>query len=837
MATAKDLGFEISPESTVSAEELGFEIAPEQRVQEPSMQFPGGAIETPEGQFRLRSDKARAAQLDEVKQALGGNVSDEPLSDFGLVFDLARSDKPEEKKQKFLSKFPEGEISFIPTREGTVMAARTTPSEEFKVVDNNVAEITQSLANMETVGAVGGALLGGPSAGFMGILTRLGFTGAGATGGGILESEVERARGFEEETRQEAVSESIGLGLTVSAFDGLTMGLGKVASPLVRKVTGAGIGKGISEQQLIRNAELGKTIEATEMLGLPPLARGQVGISPFNASPHPLVQGMFFQSAGTSARPREVLKTGQSAMRRRLQELSESDYESFSDAELGRVIRDHTRELNRIVDAPPTSVEAAGEAGQTIVNNYRNSMREAKNRLYQQAFDVDDTVSFDLRSTKEVAEAVRNRTPAPRAAGGETRIGGKPRAPVTQVLRELDEVPDTLTKYNAEDGSIVTGYEQLAAIRTQLFDAKQSDHGPTRRAANMLWNSLSDSMDSPIGGTKAFTDAFKKARAANRIMEANLEKKVAKDFLNSEEPGKVAQRYIRYDSPIALRNIRNMAMQTEGGRGQWETMKNHFVHRLVDDPASGLKEFRRWERNPKALSLLVPSSQKRRALRTRLEAEAKLMDSPFKRIADKEETAGERVIELMRSGTAGQMQELVRRAGGKNSEMARDMKAGLYRRILEQSEVSLEDTGERVIRADLLDNSVKKFQQSEVVDALMTEADKKVLDNIRRWAAVNRGDIDAGGQIVAAQVRSGLSEPGRAARALYKVGSFSLIAHALSRPALRKKLSQKQNWDIDKIRGVTQVIRSINQDELGGVLPQQYTPSFLREEERQGATP
>lgn len=833
MATAEELEFDISPEDTVTAEELGLEVAPEDRVQEPSMQFPGGAIQTPEGQFSTEQERSRAVRFDDLKKVFGNNVSPEPMADFGLVYDLARSDKPEEKKNKFLSKYPEGEASFIPTSEGTVMVGRRSPSESFKVVENNVAEITQSLTDLGTLGSVAGALMGGPT-GFMGVLTRMGFTGAGEALGGIAESEIERTRGFEEETRQQAVSESIGLGLTVSALDGLTMGLGKAVSPLVRKITGAGIGKGMTEQQLIRNAELGKTIEATEMLGLPPLARGQVGISPFNASPHPLVQGMFFQSAGTSARPREVLKAGQAATRRKLQELSQSDYESFSDAELGRVIREHTRELNKIIDAPPTAAEAAGEAGQTIVSNYRTAMREAKDRLYQQAFDLDDTVSFDISAAKEVAKQVRDRTPAPSVRGGETRLGGNVRAPVKEVLRQLEEVPDVLTKYNSEGGDIISAYRQLADIRTQLFDARQADHGPTRRAANMLWNSLSDTMDRPIGGGNEFVKAFRKARAANRILEANLEKKVAKDFLNAEEPGKIAQRYVRYDSPVALKNLRNMAFQTDQGRKKWQTVQNHFVHRLLDDPVAGAKEFSKWRKNPKSLSLLVPSERKRRALETRLNAEAKLLNSPFRKIADKQETAGERVIELMRSGTAGQMDELVRRAGGKNSRMAQDMKAGLYRRILEQSEVSLEDTGEKVIRADLLDNSIRKFQQSEVVDTLLTDADKTVLDNLRRWAAVNRGDIDAGGQIVAASIRSGLSEPSKATRALYKVGSFSIIAHALSRPALRKKLSQKQNWDIDKIRGVTQVIRAINQEDLGSVVPEDFTPFGLRENPEEG---
>lgn len=836
--TATELGLRGTERKSVTATDLGLQPSVEERDLVPAREpmFPEGrSMVAPVGQEQEANEaaEAQARFYNRVSNAVGGNFSPEPIDEFDLIYDLARSDKPSEKVQKFKFAYPQGEALFVPTdQKGTVMIGRKTPDEPFHLVSNQVAEVAEPLTNLRTVGGVLGAGVRGHGGIVLGLATRLGAVAGGTTLGGLIESERERFRGFEEEERAAAYSEELGFGLTAGAIDALTMGAGKMASPFVRGAVGRGIGKAPSREQIIENIELGKTIEATDLLGLPPLTRGQIGVVGPIREPNPLIQGMYWQSTSTTGVGQAQMRAARKQAREQIKEWAKSDFRGMSDDELGRLIRRQTRLIDRVLARTDITQAEMGDQLQKAFKGYQTAMTEAKDRLYDAAFTIDDSISFDISPVKDINKVLVRGTPA-RGAAGRTATGkfapreevalkGRPKKVVRDVMDDIEKLDPILTKYVAKDGTISKGFEQLSDLRTRLFDARFDDHGPTRRAANVLWKALSDVMDNPVGGSDDFVKAFRKARAANRILEANLEKRGIAQVLKAEDPGQVAARYIRPDNPNTLRTIRNIA-----GPKYFKNVQNYFKAQLMEDPKAGLRTLRKFEANPKVFQLLVPTKRERLLLRKRLEKEAKLLDSPLSKEFEKEALAGERAMDIIRKGTAKQMKDLVDSAGGRESELAQNLKAGLFRRALEVAEESSDKTGELLLDPVKLDNFVTQLQQSDKFDILMTGADRKVWDNLRRWAAVNRGDVDAGGQIVRGQIQSGITEPGRAQRALYKIGSFGIVAHILSKPALRKHLSTGADFDIDKLRGMVQAMQQMEKEDPR--IPTEYTPSHLRD--------
>lgn len=736
-------------------------------------------------------NRRRDERLSRINGTVGGmlGANYDPDGEFGLdsleefmrMADVARSKSLVDQLKKFRETYPEGDLLVIPTEEGDIPVARRSKSEPYARVVGLPAFAAAVGSEPVAYGTLG-ATLGGTVGPFTGVLGTIVGTGIGVG----VQIGTERLRGYGE--GEGGAPRAIQEGLTAGAVDAALRGGGS-AIRAMRGVSGA--------TTFRQRMELAEVVEAIPELGLEPLAIGQTGPK--------FARGIYRQVGATSQRVESQITAQEQSLLTKFRELSSDDITALSEDAVLDVVRAQHKELSELMSFPVLSRMETGDALQTALETYRKAQKTAISKLYGEAMERSAEVTFVLKDAQAVARDIQlgvrgrgkpitetvespildasgraitsTKTTTPTVALAETPQGG-----LKAVVDDLLALDPTVTELVAK-GKVFPAFEQIKTLRTRLFDLKQSDDGAVRREATKLWKALTTTMDSPISGDPGFVEAYRAASMANRLFEDTMEKSFVARVLKSDTPENIIKTMFQPGSEKAIRTMRDILPPAE-----FQKLQQGFVADILRAKTgqAGLSRLDTFVyRDPRALGLLVPRDQQT-AVRKFLTRRAQFEASPAQAILTRQFTDAERVVQIVNSGTAGELTDAVVRGGGIDSKFADVARAGVYRHLLNEATVTSR-SGIEVLDTTRLLNAIEKMKATDKLSALFRRTDWQKLELFRRYAAPISEATDVGGGMMAGSLRQ------RAVDAPTEIATGGLVqvATRLVRPLYANEVTAK----------------------------------------------
>jgi len=734
-------------------------------------------------------------QRDERLGRINGTVGDmlganyDPDGEFGLdsleefmrMADVARSKSLVDQLKKFRETYPEGDLLVIPTEEGDIPVARRSKSEPYARVVGLPA-FAAAVGSEPVAYGTAGTVLGGTFGPILGVLGTIVGTGIGVG----VQIGTERLRGYGE--GEGGAPRAIQEGLTAGAVDAALRGGGS-AIRAMRGVSGA--------TTFRQRMELAEVVEAIPELGLEPLAIGQTGPK--------FARGIYRQVGATSQRVESQITAQEQSLLTKFRELSSDDITALSEDALLDVIRAQHAELTALMTFPILSKMETGAALQTAMETYKTVRKAAISRLYGDAMERSAEVTFVLRDAQAVAREVRlgvrgrgkpvtetvespildasgnpitsTKTTTPTVALAET-----PKGELKAVVDDLLAL-DPMVRELTFKGKVFPAFEQIKTLRTRLFDLKQSDDGGVRREATKLWKALTTAMDSPISGDPGFVEAYRAASMANRLFEDTMEKTFVARILKSDTPEKIMKTLFQPNNEKAVRTLKDILPPAE-----FQKMQQGFTADILRAKSgqAGLSRLDTFTyEDPRTLGLLMPREQQV-AVRKFLTRRAQFEASPAKAILTRQFTDAERVVQIVTTGTAGELKDAVVRGGGIDSRFADVARAGVYRHLLNEATVTSR-SGTEVLDTTRLLNAIEKMKATDKLSALFRRTDWQKLELFRRYAAPISEATDVGGGMMAGSLRQ------RAVDAPTEIATGGLVqvATRLVRPLYANEVTAK----------------------------------------------
>jgi len=190
------------------------------------------------------------------------------------------------------------------------------------------------------------------------------------------------------------------------------------------------------------------------------------------------------------------------------------------------------------------------------------------------------------------------------------------------------------------------------------------------------------------------------------------------------------------------------------GPEEFQGVQQGFVSDLISRPtgAEGLRTLRTFQAvDPEGLNILVPKKDQQ-ALLTYLTKRAQFESSPIYKSLQQQLSEGEKIFTLVK-GTAGNVAESVRLAGGSNSQFAQAARAAIYKDILDYSQTRT-TLGVKVIDANKAVKRISYWKQTGKLDSFMRPEDWNRITNYEKYAAIISEVGDVGGAFVGGNIRS-----------------------------------------------------------------------------------
>jgi hypothetical protein len=746
----------------------------------------------------------------------GDFIEGEDLEEAWTKFDLAKSKTLTAKQQKWKDKYPSGVLTQItlPSTQETKLIFKKTPQDQFRFVDIgwNVPEIAGAAVSGETVGGMGGSLLG-----------PFGTVG-GTFLGSLAETGVEKfIRGYDVPGLGSEVKEALTEGAIAGAFDLATRGALKIFKTISR----GGITKALDTAKFSDDIA-----QFAEEQTLKPLVIGQV-------AKRPIVYSLYSQVGGTSPIVQDVTEAQLKSLRANFGKIAKDfDASQFSATELRALLKMQQDDLlkqtikNFKGGTLDESFEKSNQALTKGIERWKINSRNMRDDLYADAFKVTDDFSFDLQPLQQKAIDINRQIKmlekqefVEQVKGfkiGDTGVEEKvvSQIPSKRKLTDVQDIPkeikDFIQKIGKLDptvskiqfkGQVFRPFEQMKALRTKLYYLQQEE-GHTGRLANELYNSLKQVMDNPITGSDEALRAYKDAAAYNLYRETTLKIPIVAKALKTETPEDVVRLYFSNTQPAEVKLIKELVKPEE-----FTTLKNAYTFNMMNDSSSLNKFVKNIKLNEKTTNLIY-NPDEIKALTKYQHQISKLNKSELAKSVSKDVTNFDRFVMLSQEGPEV-LEKAIQAAGGKNSKFVQSLKAGAYKKILDDATITdpkagLEYLDTQKVYAGLND----LYNNKNLMKFVFNKADLAKLENFGLYTIlVNRGQ-DVGGQIQVGALASKIGSPLRPTKvvgALIKLKQNDFIAKLLSQP-YKKTLNYKQspNWAKNKILQLAILTQSMN---------------------------
>jgi hypothetical protein len=716
--------------------------------------------------------------------------------------DLALSDSFEEKKVKFLDKYPGGDFIQVPAIQLGAKDINTPPSntimfrrnkyESFAELDADVLE------KFEIVGDLADLSGDIPAIVLEAIMTRgaslakqaLGAA-FGSVSGDTIKEVVESLRGYQKETLGQDASRIAARGAIAAGGAAAT---GLITGPV-------NVAKGRGAIKLKPGAQ--EAQRAAADLDIPDLLWSQV-------ASHPLVRRIQAQSEATTGRISEYLRTQQQRAVAALSTMKDEEALEFvagGTESLLNMHRDAAKRLTMklsgndvgdIVKTPGVSMTRGGRSLQDEVNEYTNRSSLLVDRAYAIAREK-GSPQFDISPLMAAANdveavvvargmAVERRSSILGPDGQPITISQHEAVPLQKVHPQVQEQIDLIRRLDPElptvkalDGREVDATEQLRAIRSNLWKLKQVNinASPEERAraeqASTLYSVLTHILKRPKNADPEFVSAWANANQMAAERFETLEKLVIVKAADTETPAQFVKRLAQ---PYQVDNIRTLKSAIPPERFklfQRSVISDFIADNNVDNLSRRLAAF-----DKETLSELLPESTiarlktigvaidrlKSAGIEDAIKAQGSFSASVKQLLANRDEAGLKTFVDLV---TQREPTDKIRRTA--RASIMEDLFRG---------SVNVSDQGVSIDGKKFL--SVMSDMESKGLLKVLTAQDRQMLNKFSDLAPYLKTSVDSGTSLVAAglvgQLREMSSEAMMSFVHLMGIGRFLTNKHA-----------------------------------------------------------
>lgn len=333
----------------------------------------GVAIEKPTSfSAQVRAQEQAQAELRGaavVQQGFDpGPLGPAGFPDFGARFDIGLSDTFEEKRDKFMKKYPEGDFIVVqPPDKGQQILFRKNPNEPFAKFDAGLLEAFEPMGDIADMSgdlpsiAIESFIVRGG-----GIVKKLAKIFTGEVTGRAAKEVVEELRGYQKETIKEQASRIFAQSLIGTAGAGATM---FISGPL-------NFFRGRSNIQIVPGARAAQI--AGKEIGAPPLLPSQISQSP-------LIRKLGQQASATTGTIKSYVQEQQKALVNTLGRLRDADRARLLRGDLLKLHEDARRQAIEGARFSDKSLGDGGRAVQQGIAEYDELARTIVNKAYQDA--------------------------------------------------------------------------------------------------------------------------------------------------------------------------------------------------------------------------------------------------------------------------------------------------------------------------------------------------------------------------------------------------------------------------------------------------------------------
>lgn len=638
----------------------------------------------------------------ERRQALGAQVgatlATPGFEDLGARADIGLSTTFEEKRAKFLDKFPEGD--FVQARDprgGSTILFRKSPEEDFAEFDAPMLERFELIGDLTDIsGEIPSALAeilvtrgGGLARQALSIF-------AGNITGEAAKEGIEELRGFQKETFGEVATRSLlEAGISAGAVVPSTVVTGPLNSfrgaPLIRIAPGARVGQ-----------------QAAEILGVPRLLPSQVAQSP-------LVRALGGQSAALVSTIGEYVRQQNQAAVGVIMRLRQPGLVRLLKGELKKL---HDEGSEQILDASRiigTDLTEGGTAIQAGIAEYDDLARAVVDRSYLDARAVAEP-EFSTIALRDVATEVKARA---------AQLGPDGASVSTLADRVLELDPDLpMQVLNLPSGEVVefSATDQLRRLRTQAFDLKRPEPGNIARAQHREASKLKAVLDKTLNeaqGSEEFVKAWQRANGLAADRFSTMEKLAIIQASRTETPAIMADRLAK---PLQVDNLKILkeTIPPDQFRVFQDAVKTDLISSgNIDKLSTRLDAF-----DKATLDLLFePADQ--RALAVTAANWEKLQSLQIQDVLARQKTQAGIINELTRTGQTRRIAALAEAAQSRPA-LKRSIRAGILDDVWQKSTREIEN--EFIVDAGALRTELARLRDSGA-DAFLEPGD---VTNLRR---------------------------------------------------------------------------------------------------------
>lgn len=718
----------------------------------------------------------------------------------GVRFDLGLSDIFEEKKVKFLDKFPEGEFHEVKEppkatgravetgRGGTTILFRRHQNEPFAELDPSMLEKSELLADFADLsGEIPSAVMEAMFTRGGGLAKQLLQVAAGSITGDVFKEAVEGVRGYQRETIGEFAQRTTERSLVAVTGAGATIAI----SGPINAVRGAAA---------LPISKSGRAAQrAAKKHGVPGLLPSQIARSP-------IIRKLGGQASATIKTIGDYVNRQQASLVRGLSKLRAGDLTKVIKGELTALHETASKQIIAAAKLRPADLSRTGSQILHGIAEYDEMATMLVGRAYKAARDI-AAPDLDVASLTTVAQKLKAGVRGVDREGKEIVLSGPD--------RELDEILDRILALDPNlpptvmpDGTIVDGVEQLRALRTQLWDMKTPPAGEiarqSQKQAGQLYGALTHVLKNPRNADPNFLAAWGKANDLASGRFSVMEKLVVINAARNETPAQLAKRLAQPDQVDNLRILQEIMPPSRYREFQRGVQADFVSPRNVDGLTKRLDSF-----DQQTLDILLTKSDQILLRKVGGEIDS-LNRVDIKGVLERQTQISGVMDELIDSGNAPRVAELIKKVGtSSDAPVVRSIRAGVMERVWNKAVKNVE--GNPTLDRSALQAEMKVLRKSGAIKFLSFN-DLRTLRELDSILEFVPQVADTGTSIQASEAAAGI-------RGLSRQAFFTILEHIGTGRLLTSRVFQrialgkgKKPLEFNKLRVMGAILAQVNRD-------------------------
>jgi hypothetical protein len=679
-------------------------------------------------------------QLDEVAQTttqkFGGEFDPNKSPSKYIDFWMARSKNAEDVKAKFEKEYPQGDLMKVVTKDGSQsFVFREDKDKPWGLVGGTPAWLGGKMLTPEFGAAVGTALAT-RGASLPARMVAQGVTGMVAS---QADTTIERVAGYDKQAGGTETAGRTFVSGAVSAGAEALPPAAKALNRLYQTARGFGI-KGILSREMGFGAGY---VRAAEEEGLQQPVIGQV-------SGDPKITTMFNQTASASPVVRNLVNKQKSSLQQALErKAGASDYEALSGPQLERLAAEQEANIKKMVpQGADVGSEEASQAMQVAVDGWQETQRRGFARRFarQKAVARTQDVAFDLGDVQAVAADIERGVIGASAAGEPVAIS-EPVGRLLNKLRTVQELGQTVKTGPRISSKVDDPLTQMMALRDDALTLMNSRDPRQKEQATALYNAIKGSMETPSSKSPLVTESLR--TLIEDYSNYETKSKIMRGFFKDAPPEQLANELFQPGNMEVINTLRETAPEA------FDKAKEAFATQLRNNPDEIIATLDRFKKSNAVATLhSIMDAEEEDMWRSMASARKAWEKSRTRAMAGADQPGdanaqailfgkGKPTDDPARSITidGAALEDFLRgTSGGKQGEAAQGLKAGIYKRILEESmKTSGEAAGEKMVSPKDVISMIDQLtteRNKRILDSLMTQSDWKSLDNFRRYAVM-----------------------------------------------------------------------------------------------------